>query len=96
MGVRQGCFLSPILFDIFLERIMTDALKEHVGNVSIGCKNITNLQLAEDTDAVAEEEQELEAIVESLDKTCTGHKMEISVEKKQIDDILCYWHPMGD
>ena len=54
--VRQGCLLSPILFNIFLERIMSDALEEHDGKVSIGGRNITNLRFANDIDALAEEE----------------------------------------
>ena len=49
---------------------MSDALEEHDGKVSIGGRNITNLRFADDIDALAEEEQELEALVESLDKTC--------------------------
>ena len=63
---------------------MSDALEEHDGKVSIGGRNITNLQFADDIDALAEEEQELEALVESLDKTCTRYKMEISAEKTKL------------
>ena len=69
VGVRQGCLLSPSLLNICLERIMSDALEEHDRKVSIGCRNITNLRFADDIDALAEEEQELEALVESFDKT---------------------------
>ena len=62
---------------------MSDALEEHDRKVSIGGRNITNLRFA-DIDAVAEEEQGLEALVESLDKTCTRYKMEISAEKAKL------------
>ena len=84
VGVRQGCLLSPTFFNIFLERIMSDALEEHDRKVSIGDRNITNLRFVYDIDALAEEEQELEALVESLDKTCTRYKMEISGEKTKL------------
>ena len=46
VGVRQGCLLSPTLVVIFLERIMTDALEDHEGTVSIGGGTITNFSFA--------------------------------------------------
>ena len=82
--VRQGCLLSTTLFQIFLERIMSDALEEHDGKVSAGSRNITNLWVADDIDVVAEEEQELKAPAESLDKTCTRYKMKINAEKTKL------------
>ena len=66
---------------------MSDALEKHDGKVSIGGRNITNLRFADDIDALAEEEQELEALVESLDKTCTRYKAEISAEKTKLMTI---------
>ena len=69
---------------IFLQRILTDALEDHGGKVSMGGRNINNLRLADDMDAIAEEEQDLEALVENLDKTCTRYKMEISAEKTKL------------
>ena len=54
MGAGQGCLLSPILINTFLKRIISDALEEHDGQVSIGDRNITNLRFANDRDALAE------------------------------------------
>ena len=47
-------------------------------------EKITNLRFADDIDALAEEEQELEALVASLDKICTRYKTEISAEKTKL------------
>ena len=56
------------LFDIFLEKITSDALEKH------DSRTITNLQFADDIDVLAEKEQEQEALIESLDNTCTRFK----------------------
>ena len=65
VGVRQGCLLSPTLFNIFLERIMEDALEGHEGPVSIGGRTIQNLHFADDIDGLAGKEEE-------LSNPCTG------------------------
>ena len=84
VGVRQGCLLSSTLFDIFLERIMTDALEDHEGTVSIGGRTITNLRFADDIDVLAGEEKELANLVKRLDKASTAYGMEISAEKTKL------------
>ena len=78
VGVRQGCLLSPTLFNIFLERIMTVALDDHEGTVNIGGRTITNLRFADDIDGLAGEEEELAKLNECLDTE------EISAEKTKL------------
>ena len=62
VGVRKGCLLSPTIFNIFLEKLMTDALEDHKGTVSIGGRTITNFRFADDIGGFAEEEEQLETI----------------------------------
>ena len=47
-GVRQGCILSPHLFNIYTEQVMRNADIDGMG-VSIGGRNISNLRYADDT-----------------------------------------------
>ena len=72
--VQQGCLLSPTLFNIFLEAIMTDAREDHEGTRSIGGRTITNLHFAYDNDGLAEEE--LAKLVELLNKASTAYSMD--------------------
>ena len=82
--VRQGCLLSPTLFNRFLERIITDALEDHHSTVSTGGKRIINLCFANDIDGLAGEEEELAKLVECLDKAFTAYGTEISAEKTKL------------
>ena len=83
VGVRQGCLLSPTLFSIFLKRIITDALEDHEGTVSIRGRTITNFHFADDIDGLAGEEEQAK-LVERLDKASTAYGMEISAEKTKL------------
>ena len=48
VGVHQGCLLSPILFNFFLEKIMQETLHHHHTSILIGGRPICNLQFADD------------------------------------------------
>ena len=52
---------------------MSDGLEDHDGKISIGGRKITNLRCADYIAALAEKEQELEVLVESLHKTWTRY-----------------------
>ena len=64
--------------------IMTDALEDHEGTVSIGGRTITNVRFADDIDGLAGEEEELANLVERLDKASRAYGMDISAEKTKL------------
>ena len=63
-GVRQGCILSPCLFNLSAEYIMQNAgLDEAQAGIKIAGRNISNLRYAGDTTPMAEREEELKSLL---------------------------------
>ena len=63
-GVRQGCILSPCLFNLHAEYIMRNAgLDESQIGIKIARRNISNLSYADDTTLLAESEEELKSLL---------------------------------
>ena len=62
--VRQGCILSPCLFNFYAEYIMRNAgLEEAQAAIKIARRNINNLRYADDTTLMAESEEELKGLL---------------------------------
>ena len=63
-GVRQGCILSPCLFNSYAEYIMRNTgLDEAQAGIKIAGRNINNLRYADDTTLMAESEDELKSLL---------------------------------
>ena len=97
-GVRQGCILSPCLFNLYAEYIIrTAGLDEAQTGIKIAGTNINNLRYADDTTLMAESEEELKSLLmkvkEESEKVCL--KLNIQKAKIMASDPITSWQIDG-
>ena len=83
--VRQGCILSPCLFNFYAEYIMRNAgLDEAQAGIKIARRNFNNLRYAEDTTLMAESEAELKSLLMKVKEESEKVGLKLNIQKTKI------------
>ena len=84
-GVRQGCILSPCLFNFYAEYIMRNAgLEEAQAGIKIARRNINNLRYADATTFMAESEEELKSLLMKVKEESEKVGLKLNIQKTKI------------
>ena len=84
-GVRQGCILSPCLFNIYAEYIMQNAkLDEAQAGIKIARRNINNLIYADDTTLITESKEELKSLLMKVTDESEKVGLKLNIQKMKI------------
>ena len=96
-GVRQGCILSPCLFNFYAEYIMRNAgLEEAQAGIKIARRIINNLRYADDTILMVESEEELKSLLMKEESEKVGLKLNIQKTKIMESGPSTPWEMDGE
>ena len=98
-GVRQGCILSPYLFNLYEEYIMRNAgLEEAQAGIKIDGRNINNLRYTNDTTLMAESEEELKSLLMKVKEESEKVGLKLNIQKMKImaSGPITSWQIDGD
>ena len=84
-GVRQGCILSPCLFNLYAEYIMQNAgLDEAQAGIKIARRNINNIRYADDTILMAERENKLKSLLMKVKEESEKVGLKLNIQETEI------------
>ena len=84
-GVREGCILSPCLFNLYAECIMRNAgLEEAHAGIKIAGRNINNFRYADDTILMAASKEELKSLLMKVKEESEKVGLKLNIQKTKI------------
>lgn len=91
VGLRQGCVMSPWLFNLFMDAVMKE-VREKAGDVGVMLRDVRQnvewkvewLMFADDTVLVGDSEEKLERLVQEFGRVCQRRKLAVNVTKSKV------------
>lgn len=83
-GVRQGCPMSPLEFNIYIEALVKKAMEHQKDGVKVGGQIVQAVRFADDQAMVANSNAGLQRIMDSLNKTSEEYGMKINLKKTKV------------
>ena len=86
LGVRQGCILSPLLFNIFLCDLVKK-IQSLGGKINIGSNSVNSLFWADDLVLLSENEEGLKGMLKILEEYCDENELDINTDENKMYDF---------
>jgi len=91
-GVRQGCSLSPLLYNIYDEAMMREAFEEVDHGVKVGGQLIKTIRFADDKAVTASSQRGLQQLMDNVNRVTQEYGMKINVKKTK---VMCITRKTG-
>ena len=88
-GVRQGCPLSPTLFNFFVDELVKEIKNSKLG-VKIQGLDLEALLYADDVVLLADSVEDLQGLIDIVDRFCRKWRMEINLKKSEVMVVRAY------